>query len=144
MSQGRWGATRASAVVAYVAVAVTIAVIVGGLSAGAETAPLLEGDECDAPVVIAPPSPAAPVLAGGGAAVPIQMEIPPTVFVRLDASGAVDEVMTNTGCAPRRTDRFLVERDGRGDGIVPAHLVEAILDGPATGDWRTPGGWHPA
>ena len=146
MPIGDRGATRArigAALLTLVVFAGSASALVASAAAEPAPVPLLESSPCPS-AQADPPEPGPAVLAGGGAAVPLVVSIPPTTFVRLDGSGTPTEVMTNTGCAPRATDRWLVERDGRGDGIVPAPVIASLLDQPATGDWRQPGVWHPA
>ena len=103
---------------------------------------LVEGPGCDAPPAAASPPPPA-TLTPDGAAVPVVLVIPPTVFIRVDTHGAPDEVTTNTGCAPRPTDRFLIELDGGPEAVgAPVALVDAVMAQPFGGDWRSAGTWH--
>jgi hypothetical protein len=79
---------------------------------------------------------------GSSAAVPVQLFIPPTVFVRVDAHGAPTALMTNTGCAPRPSDRVLIEVDPNHAVGAPGALVDAVRARSYAGDWRQTGSWH--
>lgn len=90
----------------------------------------------------AAPDLAAAVVSGDGAAVPVALFIPPTVFIRVDDRGAPAALMTNTGCAPRSSDRVLVEIDANHAIAASPALVDAVVAVSFDGDWREAGRWH--
>ena len=104
---------------------------------------LVESASCGGPPPpqLAPP-PAVIAADGSSAAAPITVFIPPTVFIRVDADGAPVAVMTNTGCAPRQSDRVLVEVDATHAIGAPAALTSTVMARTFTGDWRKAGGWR--
>ena len=129
------------------------AMVMGGAAHVATSAAEAEG-EVEAPIALVesagcggppPPQPAPPAMPVTGdrvAAAPIVLFIPPTVFVRLDAHGAPTALMTNTGCAPRPSDRVLVEVDPFHATAPSPKLVATVRALALTGDWRKAGGWH--
>jgi len=66
----------------------------------------------------------------------VSFQVPALTRLRVDG-GAVVAVATNTGCAPQATDRFVVD-----DRFATPAEVDAAL-AVRTGDWTTPGAWHP-
>jgi hypothetical protein len=137
------GARRARwAVAVFVLTAGTVSAAVVTSADATTGVALVEGPACDAPPPSIPPLPAATITAEGAAA-PMVLFIPPTVFVRVDGRGDPEHVTTNTGCAPRRADRFLVEIHGGPDAVgAPSGLVDAVMALPFGGDWRETGRWH--
>jgi hypothetical protein len=104
-------------------------------TAGAgEPAPsLIELASCAAPT----PLPATTDERSDGAT-QVSFQVPAVVQLRVGA-GRVTAAATNTGCAPRATDRFVV-----GDRLATAGESAAALAAFRTGDWRTPGVRHDA
>ena len=68
----------------------------------------------------------------------VSFQLPAVTRLRLVA-GDVESATTNTGCTPRPTDRFVV-----GDRLATATEAAAALRVAWSGDWTTPGTWHPA
>jgi hypothetical protein len=137
---------RARAALGVVLAATVIVVGARVATSAAEVAPrapLLEAPGCDSPP---PPASQATVVStdGSSAAAPITMFIPPTVFIRVDARGAPVALMTNTGCAPRPSDRVLIEIDPTHAIGAPAALAATAIAmaEPFMGNWTVPGGWH--
>jgi hypothetical protein len=96
------------------------------------SAPLLEAAECASPSG----SVASREVAAGQTLV--TFAVAPTTRILLDADGAVVAVSTNTRCAPRPGDVFVV-------GDRPATAAErsaALAAGAGAGDWREPGAWN--
>jgi hypothetical protein len=122
---------------------VTVATLAGrGAAQPAVPQPLLETPGCGR-VTVAPTPPAATVR-DNGVTVPVVAFIPPTVFIWVDHLGVASRVTTNTGCAPRSDDRFLVELGGRPDAATaaPAASADEVMAQRFSGDWREPGRWH--
>ena len=67
----------------------------------------------------------------------VSFQVPALTRLRVEGATVV-AVATNTGCAPQATDRFVV-----GDRLATPAEVDAAL-ALRTGDWTTPGAWHPA
>jgi hypothetical protein len=92
--------------------------------------PLVEAVSCSAPA----PVTATPAVATDGPTV-VSIEVPALTRLRVEG-GTVVAASTNTGCAPRSSDRF----------VVGARLATAAEAAPAlavrTGDWTVPGSWH--
>jgi hypothetical protein len=103
---------------------------------------LLETPGCGRATVT--PTPPAPTVWDNGVSVPIVAFIPPTVFVWVDDLGVASRVTTNTGCAPRSGDRFLVELGGRPEAAeaAPAASAAEVMAHRFSADWREPGRWH--
>jgi hypothetical protein len=94
--------------------------------------PLVEAPSCAAPTPVAAPDGARST----DGATRVALQVPAVTRLRVE-NGAVVAAATDTGCAPRPTDRFVV-------GARPATPAEvAAALGAATGDWTTPGTWHP-
>jgi hypothetical protein len=68
----------------------------------------------------------------------ISFQVAPLVRLRVTSEGPI-AAATNTGCAPRATDGFVV-----GDRAATAAEAAAAIAAFRSGDWRTPGAWHPA
>ncbi|MEY2477228.1 MAG: hypothetical protein QOG87_2543 [Actinomycetota bacterium] len=128
------GARRAQWVVGLVVLTVGIVSATVVASAGASTsAAFVEGPNCDAPPPTIPHAPAGTIVFFN----------PPTVFVRVDADGSPAQVTTNTGCAPRTSDRFLIEIGGGPEAVgAPSELVDIVMALTFSGDWRETGRWH--
>ena len=129
------------------AVMALMGVAAGGMAVAAAasaepTDPLVQAAGCAEPMPPAPPEPAPAMVSGGGAAVPVVLFIPPTVFVRVDDGGAPTALMTNTGCAPRPSDRVLVEIDANHAIAASPALIETVMALSFDGDWRESGRWH--
>ena len=115
-------------------VVLTLSGSVSALAATSDGAPvptIVEAATCAAPTPIA-----APDGSRTDGATAVSFQIPALTRLRVEG-GAVVAVSTNTGCAPRSTDRFVV-----GERFATPVEVEAAL-ALRTGDWRTPGAWHP-
>jgi hypothetical protein len=139
------GARRARVALALVVAVTVIGVAARVTTSAAATAPpatLVQAAGCDH---AQPPPEAPPTAVAAGAstsAAPITVFIPPTVFIRVDGHGAPTALMTNTGCAPRPSDRVLVETDPTHAIGASAALVEKVRALTFSGDWRQTGGWH--
>jgi hypothetical protein len=134
---------RVALVLLVAATSVAVGARVATSAAAVEPAgPLVEAPGCGAP----PPPPVQPLTViardGTSATAPITLVIPPTAFVRVGSEGDPVAVMTNTGCAPRATDRVLIEVDPTHAVGAPAALAATVMALPFTGDWRPAGSWH--
>jgi hypothetical protein len=107
--------------------------LTGATSAGASAPALVELGTCAAPT----PLPASTAARSDGAT-RVSFQVPAVARLRL-RSGRPSAAATNTGCAPRATDHFVV-----GERPATSGEVSAALATFRTGDWRTPGSWHPA
>jgi hypothetical protein len=71
----------------------------------------------------------------GDAQQTLSVAVPPTALLRVDASGTLESVATNTGCAPRADDvAYYIGRDG---SIAPAPA--GALARTWVGDFTQPG-----
>jgi hypothetical protein len=94
---------------------------------------LVELGECAAPASLPEPTDARST---GDTVTSFQV----VALVRLRvASGHLVAAATNTGCAPRPTDTFLI-----GDRAATEAETAAALASFRSGDWRAPGAWHDA
>jgi hypothetical protein len=110
---------------------------VSALAATSDAAPapaprLVEAATCAAPTPVA-----APDGSRTDGDTRVSFQVPALTRLRVEG-GTVVAVATNTGCAPRPGDRFVA-----GDRYASPPEVEAAL-ALRTGDWTTPGAWHPA
>jgi hypothetical protein len=121
-------------------------VVVAATSVAAARQPdvVVEAPACDLPPP-APPSlpPSAPDSAGTSVDSLVVVVSPPTVFINVDDQSRPTRLTTNTGCAPRSSDRFVVQvGDGPEVVMASAEMIDAVMALPFTGDWRTLGAWH--
>jgi hypothetical protein len=123
---------RRALVVALVGTTASIAVFAPAAPAAAPTRPpLVEAAACAAPTPVA-----APDGSRSDGTTQVSVQVPAVARLRV-VDGVVVAAATNTGCAPRSTDRFVVgERDA-----PPAEVAAALH--VTSGDWTTPGAWHP-
>jgi hypothetical protein len=77
-----------------------------------------------------------------GAQVRVSVEVASTTRLRLDDNGNLDAVATNTGCAPKDTDDFVVEHSGNETPASP-EIITSALTCKATGSWEDTTHWHP-
>jgi hypothetical protein len=107
----------------------------GSLAASAAPAapdPLVERATCAAPTGAARQG------ASGPGETRVTFDVAPLARLEVDGSTLV-AAMTNTGCAPRPTDTFVVgARPATGDEVAAALVTFT------TGDWRQPGVRHRA
>ena len=135
---------RARAALMLVTIATAIAVGARAATSAADVdppPPLVEVPGCNR-LPPPPPVPTAVAPDGSSAAAPITLVIPPTVFVRVDDTGEPVAIMTNTGCAPRPSDRVLIEVDPFHATAPTPDLVDTVRALTFAGDWRETGGWH--
>jgi hypothetical protein len=121
-----------------------LVVVATSVAAARQPDVLVQAPTCDLPPPGPPslPSPA-PGSAGPSLDALVVVVIPPTVFINVDNEGRPARLTTNTGCAPRFSDRFLVQAgDGPTAFMASADTIDAVMARPFTGDWRTPGAWH--
>mgnify|MGYP003330790552 CR=1 FL=1 len=83
----------------------------------APTASLVEAPECATTVP--------PVTAGDAAGV-VRVTVPHVAFIYLDAADKVTAAATNTGCAPRATDRVYEYLPGATGPVAAAFDVAAV------------------
>jgi hypothetical protein len=101
-----------------------------GASDDAPAPALVEAATCAAPTPL-------PAVDGSpsNAATVVSFQLPAMTRLRVDGARVVGAA-TNTGCAPRSTDRFVV-----GDRLAtPVEAAAAVAF--RSGDWTTPGAWH--
>lgn len=121
-------------VAALLAAPLTALLIAGILAVGASAAPaqpLVERASCARPTGEPPAQPSLP-----GSTL-VTFDVGATAWLRLADDGSVAAVATNSGCAPRPEDAFVVG----GRAASPAEVADA-LSGFRSGDWRSPGTWH--
>jgi hypothetical protein len=91
---------------------------------------LVEAATCAAPTLLPPDDGSR-----SNGATTVSFEVPAVTLLRVDGARVVGAA-TNTGCAPRSTDRFVV-----GDRLAtPVEAAAAVTF--RSGDWTTPGAWH--
>jgi hypothetical protein len=113
-----------------VATALALTGSVSAIAAADEPTPLVEAASCAAPTPLAPVDGSR----SDGATV-VSFQVSAVTRLQVDG-GQVVAAATNTGCAPRSTDRFVV-------GVrlaLPAETA-AALAAFRSGDWTTPGAW---
>ena len=111
----------------------SVAMAVTALAPTASAAPLRL---IELPTCAAPTPPPAVTGARSSGATTVSFAVPATARIRL-ARGIPVAASTNTGCAPRSTDTFVV-----GARLATAAEAAATVAAFRTGDWRTPGVWH--
>lgn len=70
-----------------------------------------------------------------GAVVHVSVEVASTTRLQLDSSGHLKAVGTNSGCAPKAGDDFIIEKNNT-YAIASPELVTAALACKTTGDWE--------
>lgn len=97
--------------------------------------PLVEAPSCAAPTG------EVPVIDLREGQTLVSFDVPATTRLQVSTStGAVSAVATNTGCAPRGDDLFVVV-GSPGRAATGVERAVALSAGGA-GDWREPGTWH--
>jgi hypothetical protein len=76
-----------------------------------------------------------------GTRVPVRVKVASVTRIRLDASGDVKAVGTNTGCAPKRSDDFVIESSSAATAISP-EIIAAALACTTNDDWEDTTRWH--
>ena len=96
-------------------------------------APLVEASTCAAPTG------EVPVVDLREGQTLVSFDVPAITRLQVSAGGSVAAVATNTGCAPRDDDVFVVLPSGR-----PASAQEraVALSLAGAGDWRESAAWH--
>jgi hypothetical protein len=106
----------------------------GGLAAADEASTaLVERAPCAAPTPLPPVTDART-----DGATTVRFRVASVVHLRVSDARPV-AASTNTGCAPRSTDAFVV-----GDRAATDAEAAAAVGAFRSGDWRTPGTWHDA
>jgi hypothetical protein len=103
---------------------------VSAIAAADEPTPLVQAASCAAPTPLAPVDGSR----SDGATV-VSFQVLALSRLRVD-EGKVVAASTNTGCAPRSSDRFVV-----GDRLATSAEAAAALAAFRSGDWTTPGAW---
>ncbi|MCU1372768.1 MAG: hypothetical protein JWO68_54 [Actinomycetia bacterium] len=124
------GGRRRSGLLA-VAVALALTGSVSAMAAADERPTLVEAPACAAPTPLA----AVDGSRSDGATV-VSFQVPALTRLRVEG-GRVVGAATNTGCAPRPSDRFVV-----GDRLATPDEAAAAVTAFRSGDWTTPGAWH--
>lgn len=83
----------------------------------------------------------APTKAAGQGEVTMSVVVERGTFIRLDASGSIYEVATNTLCPPVASDATWVETNGAPPVPATTAQLEELSSCDRSGDWA-PGRWH--
>jgi len=104
---------------------------------GSAPPPLVEAPSCAAPTG------EVPVIDLREGQTLVSFDVPAITRLQLAAGGSVAAVATNTGCAPRSGDVFVVVPSEGVDGrAASAEERAAALSLAGAGDWREPATWH--
>jgi hypothetical protein len=134
--QGEPMGARMRVVAAVVPAALLL--VAGGAVAGGSPAPVEAADALvERPTCFQEAPDPGPVGAGDTV---VHLVVPGRVTVRLDAAGAVVAAATNTGCAPKAGDQFVVEGAGPASAELAAATIAALGE---TGDWTEYGRFVP-
>ena len=100
-------------------------------------APLVEAPSCAAPTGHVP------VLDLREGQTLVSFDVPAITRMQLSSGGSVAAVATNTGCAPRSGDVFVVVASEGVEGRAASAEERAVaLSLAGAGDWREPATWH--
>lgn len=116
-----------------VTLAAVVAAVTGAAPAGARAhSVLVQAASCGAPAATV----AGGASTGSTGSTAVSFTVPATTWLRV-RHGRVVGAATNTRCAPRPTDTFVV-----GGRPAAAAEIAAALGRFRTGNWTTPGHWH--
>jgi hypothetical protein len=85
---------------------------------------------------------AAAAPAVNGVQVRINVQVASLTRLRLDKNGSIEAIGTNTGCAPKATDEFAVEKSATDYTPASPDLIASALRCTSSGDWDDTTLWH--